>query len=512
MNDLSAVREVWATRTTARRRADLLYLLYLVAMTLLVLGIPGLLSAGQLLARPDVLPALTSPHAPRAITAACFAAAALALQAGSVRGPALMAPFFIDTLASSGLRRRAVLRRPFVRALLVPVIALVVLSALAGTTLIAAGGAEPAGAVLFAVAAAGTGLLLGAAWLAGQLLERVGVRLLYSALLLGGAAVSAVLPVGIGLGAVHPRAPGPAPSSAPLSSAPLLWTLALASLGVLATTAGMLLLDRLRGRVLREQAARWESASTLATSGDLAGASGRFRPPPSGGRRLPAVGPRPLVLLYARRDAVAWLRSPERLAAGVLAGLVGAALLTGSTLLGGPLAWGSVLLGSALLWAASSAVVDGIRHGIHTLGSPSLLGQTAPTQVLLHSPAPMLLMAVIAALGGSATLLLAGAAPDASALLLPVLLSVVLIAGRARDAAKGPMPLSLMTPMPTAQGDLSVLSVVAWQADALLLALLAGVVLAALAVPGTGAMLLGAAPLLGAMVLMTLVRLRALRG
>ena len=502
MNDLTAVREVWATRTTARSRTDLLYLLYLAAMTLLVLGIPGLLSAGQLLARPDVLPALTSAHAPRALTAASFAAAAIALQAGAVRGPALMAPFFIDTLASSGLRRRAVLRRPFARALLLPVTALAVLAALAGTTLSAAGHADPAGVVLFVLAAAGTGLLLAAAWLAGQLLDRMGARLLCSALLLGAAVITAALPVGVGLGAVHPAAP----------ASPLPWTLALGISGAAATAAGMLLLDRLRGRVLREQAARWESASTLATSGDLAGASGRFRPPPSGGRRLPAIGPRPLVLLYARRDAVTWLRSPERLAAGVLAGLVGAALLSVSTVLGGPLAWGSVLLGSAVLWAASSAVVDGIRQGIHTLGAPPLLGQSAAMQVLLHSPAPTVLLAVLAALGGGTGLLIAGAALELAALALPVLLSLVLIAGRARDAAKGPMPLSLMTPMPTAQGDLSVISVVAWQADAVLLALLAGAVLALLGAHGAGAMLLGAALLLGAMVLMTHARLRALRG
>src|SRR5699024_1187771 len=104
----------------------------------------------------------------------------------------------------------------------------------------------------------------------------------------------------------------------------------------LATVVGIRLLDRLRGAVLREQAARWESAGTLATTGDLAGAAGGFRPPPTAGRRLPAIGPRPLVLLYARRDAIAWLRSPERLAAGVLAGLVGAALLAVSTLLAVP--------------------------------------------------------------------------------------------------------------------------------------------------------------------------------
>lgn len=503
MNDLTAVREVWASRATARSRTDLLYLVYVVAMSVLVVGVPALNGAGQLLARPDVLPALSSARAPQAITAASLAAAALAVQAGAMRGPALMAPFFIDTLASSGLRRRHVLRRPFARALLVPVTALVVPAALAGTTLTAAGLTDAARVALFVLAAAGTGLLIAAAWLTGQLLHRMPARLLLCALLLGAGVFAAISPVGLGLGAAHPAGPGPA----------LPWALGLVAAGLLATVACLLLLDRLRGAVLREQAARWESAGTLATTGDLAGASGRFRSPPSAGRRLPAIGSRPLVLLYARRDAVAWLRSPERLAAGTLGGLVGAALLAVATLLTGPPAWGAVLLGSTVLWGASSACVDGIRHGVHTLAAPMLLGQTAAMQVLLHSPAPAVLMGTVAALGGGGGLLLAGSTLDPSAVALPVLLALVLVAARARDAAKGPMPLSLMTPIPTPQGDLSVLSVLVWQADALLLAVLAGAVLSGLLMGlGPVAMLLGAGVLLGAMAAMTRARLRALRG
>src|SRR5699024_8262346 len=263
----------------------------------------------------------------------------------------------------------------------------------------------------------------------------------------------------------------------------------------LATVVGIRLLDRLRGAVLREQAARWESAGTLATTGDLAGAAGGFRPPPTAGRRLPAIGPRPLVLLYARRDAIAWLRSPERLAAGVLAGLVGAALLAVSTLLAGPTAWGAVVLGSAVLWGAGSAGADGRRHGIQTLGAPMLLGQTAALQGLPPARAPAVLLgstatrrgggglrrdgrhqAASAARGGGGALLAAGGALELSGVPLPVLLALVLVAARARDAAKGPMPLSLMPPIPTPQGALSVLSVLVWQADALLLAVLAGAV------------------------------------
>src|SRR5699024_11107529 len=154
-----------------------------------------------------------------------------------------------------------------------------------------------------------------------------------------------------------------------------------------------------------------------------------------------------------------------------------------------------------------------MRHGIQTLGAPMLLGQTAAMQVLLHATAPAVLMGTIAALGGGGGLLLAGGTLALSGVALPVLLALMRVAARARAAAKGPMPLSLVTPIPTPQGDLSVLSVLVWQADALLLAVLAGAVLAGLLMLlGPVAMLLGAGALLGAMAAMTRARLRALRG
>ena len=104
----------------------------------------------------------------------------------------------------------------------------------------------------------------------------------------------------------------------------------------------------------------------------------------------------------------------------------------------------------------------------------------------------------------------AGLTPDAA--LLPVALVPVLIAGRVRDAAKGPLPLSLMTPMPTAQGDLAVIPLLLWQGDAALLAMLAGVTLAALGPLGSGWLLGAAALLTTAAALLARGRLRALRG
>ncbi|WP_394215551.1 hypothetical protein [Brachybacterium vulturis] len=504
--DLSAVREVWARRGGARTGSDALYLFYLGALSVLVLGVPALRFAGGLLARPDVLPVLQHPLAPRLAGSAALTAVAALVLLGAVRGPALMAPFFTTTLAASGIRRRTVLWRPYVRALLVPTAMMVVVASLIAMTLSAAGdgatggGAGGAAAVWCVLAAAGTGLLLGAAWLAGELLTARPRRLLAGALLLA-AGLSALLPQGAGGSGLSPAA----------GAAHGPWALLVLGTGIAATAVGVALLDRLRGTVLREQSMRWETVTTVATSGDLAGAAATFRPPPSAGRRLPAIGPRPLVLLYARRDAVAWLRSPDRLAVGIVVGLLAAAALAGSTQLTGPLAGGAVLLGAGALWGAGSTLVEGIRHGVHTLGAPRLFGQTVAVQVLLHALAPALLLTTLAALGGAGLVLAGGIGEGAlRAVLLPVALTPVLIAGQVRDAAKGPMPLQLMTPMPTAQGDGSVLVMLAWQSDALLLALLSGTLLAGLGLLGPGWTLGGAALLTALMALMARGRLRAL--
>lgn len=499
--DLHAVREVWALRSQARTRADLLYLLYVLALSVLVFAAPALQMSGTFLARPDVLPALLHPLAPQAATAVSLAAAGAMVMLGALRGPALLAPFFTATLAASGIRRRDVLWRPLARALMVPALSAVTVTALIAVTLVSDGAAMGADPAWFVLAGAGTGLLLGAAWLAGELF-RTRARRLLAGVLLGAAGLCAVLPSAPGLGGAYPVG----------ADRPMPWALLLLGMGIATTAAGITQLDRLRGSVLREQSERWASATTIATTGDLAGAAGTFRTPPSAGRRLPAIGSRPLVLLYAQRDAVAWLRSPERLAGGAVVALLAAAALAGSTQLTGPLAWGAVLWGATALWGAAGTLSDGIRHGVHTLGAPTLFGQSAAVQMLLHAIAPALLLSVLAVLGGGTVHLTMGGGPGMlDAVLLPAALAPVMIAGRGRDAAKGPMPLSLSTPMPTPQGDMAIIPMLAWQADAILLAMASGAVLAGLGLLGPAWLLGGAAVLSAAMALMSWLRLCALR-
>ena len=503
---LGPVREVWAQRSRARTRGDLLYLLYVVAMGAVVLGLPALLSAGRALARGDVLALLLSAGAPPTAIALSLAVAAGLVGLGAVRGPALLPPFFTATLAGGPLPRGRVLRRPFARALLLPLLAGALPAVLVAATLMAADRTGPGTAALLALAGVGLGLLWGGAWSAGQLLRPTPRRLLI--LLVGlGAAIAAAPP----LMAVRELARGMwSQSVAPSDGQVAAWAVGLVAAGAAGVALCTALLGRLRGTELAAQATRWEAATTSATASDLAGAAGAFRALPAAGRRLRAIGGGPTVLLYARRDAVAWLRTPDRCAGGALAVLLGAVALGGAPLLPGPAAWTALLLGALALRTGAGAFVDGIRHGVHTLGAPPLLGQRAGTQLLLHAAAPGLLLVTLGALGGTLVAVVGGGAGSGS-VLLPVAVAATVLAARAWEAAKGTMPLALATPIPTPQGDLSVLVMLAWQADAVVVPLLGAAALLLVLPSGPGAVLLTAAALVGLLVLLTRRRLRELQ-
>ncbi len=505
---LGPVREVWAQRSRARTRGDLLYLLYVVAMGAVVLGLPALLSAGRALARGDVLALLLSAGAPPTALALSLAVAAGLVGLGGVRGPALLPPFFTATLAGGPLPRGRVLRRPFARALLLPLLAAALPAVLVAATLMAADRTGPGTSALLALAGVGLGLLWGVAWSAGQLLRPAPRRLLI--LLVGlGAAVAAVPP----LMAVRELARGMwSQSVAPSDGQVAAWAVGLVAAGAAGVALCTALLGRLRGTELAAQAARWEAATTSATATDLAGAAGAFRALPAAGRRLRAIGGGPTVLLYARRDAVAWLRTPDRCAGGALVVLLGAAALGTAPLLPGPAAWTALLLGALALRTGSGAFVDGIRHGVHTLGAPPLLGQRAGTQLLLHSAAPGLLLVTLGALGGTlAAVVVGGGGAASDSVLRPVAVAATVLAAQAWEAAKGTMPLALATPIPTPQGDLSVLVMLAWQADAVVVPLLGAAALLLVLPAGAGAVLLAAAALIGLLVLLTRRRLRELQ-
>lgn len=471
---VAAAAEVWRQRSGARSRGDVAYLVYLVIMVVLVFGVPVLWSSAMALARPDVLVHLRAQPAAGIVTGAWLALCAVLVLAGAVRGPAVLTQFFTVTLASSEMPRWRALARPYLRSAFVTTLAAGVLAVLVGATLEAADATDTPAVALLVVAALGAGLLAAAAWLIGEVAPAA-VRRLVALLLFGAGVALAWLPA-VGMPVLGPGAVYPPHASAP-------WAIGLLVAGVLASVGAVALLDRVRGAVLREQAARWESATVMATTGDLAAAAGSFRTPPSAGRGLPVVrvparpGGCSTVRLYLRRDLLSLGRSPERTIVGVLASALAGAALAAAFAVAGPVSWVLVGVGSLALWLASGTVSEGIRHAVATLGAPGLFGQSAERQVLLHAVVPLVLVTVSSGLGGLTVDLASAGQGSAGMLVLPLLLAPLLVVGRVRDAAKGPMPLRLTMPMPTPAGDTSVLPMLAWQADALLLALAAGIAL-----------------------------------
>ncbi|PWH07039.1 hypothetical protein DEO23_07010 [Brachybacterium endophyticum] len=495
-----AVAEVWSDREGARGVLDLAYLVYIAVVSVLVLGVPALRAAGILLARPDVLPVLSAPVTGALLGGGSLMGAALLVLAGAGHGPAVLAPFFAVTLAASERPRRTALIRPFARSGIAIALVLLAVSIVLGRVLVLGAQASTGGAVALAAASLGIALAFQGAWLAGQVLGAGARRLLAGLLALAGIAVALVGALSgseeaqRALAGAYPALPGAAAGASP-EQGTVLWALGLLVLGLLVVAACIPALDRVRGRVLVDQGRRWESATTAARSSDLAAAAGTYRALPTTGRRLRAVrgggrGPLALAALYLRRDLVALMRTPERLLIAAAGVLLAGGLLALSRGLTGPLAVLALVIGALMLWSASGVFVDGLRHGIQTIGAPRLFGQSTRAQVLLHSPAPLLVLIVLSAAGSACALLIGpgtgpaaaggGApAPAAAALVLAPALAATLVLGRIRDAAKGPMPLALTTPMPTVQGDASIVPMLLWQADAPLFALVIAAALTA---------------------------------
>jgi hypothetical protein len=451
----ATVRAIWSLRAQAPARRETAWTIYLTVFLLLVIGLPVARALVLWGSRPMLLSVLMAPSAlPIALAVVC-AAGATAVGVGHLRGPAVLSRFFTATLAANDEPRRHGLGRPYLRSLAVLVAITSVLGGLLGAVLVSGAGAGPGVAVSWALCGLAVGLLLQAAWVIGEVAGKAVRRAVSALLLLATAALvlgTWAAPVAVGRwAAVMGVALG-----APLA------TMGALAVGVVAAGCGYLALDRACGSVLDQQAARWESALTSAGTADLSGAAGTYRALPSAGRRLPAVGGggRP-VGLYVRRDVMGWMRHPARTTVGILGVLGGALLICAGPVwlpaVGPTLAGLATCVGALALWFASGVFVDGIRHGIESLGAPPLLGQGVGTQSVLHAIAPLLLVAAL--------VLVAGVAFGA-VVLVALVQAAVCIVGRIRDAAKGPMPLGLVAPMLTPEGDMSVLPTLLWQAEA----------------------------------------------
>lgn len=275
--------------------------------------------------------------------------------------------------------------------------------------------------------------------------------------------------------------------------------------------AALPLASRLPRELLRAQAATWDSASTLALSGDPSAAVARFGVPVRWGRRLrltprarAARAPHPLALVV-RRDLLGLLRAPGRSLAA-LCGVAAAGALWAAAVCVPRGIGGAALLGALALVCALWSLgpwCRGIAAAAGGAGAPPLLPFSPAGLILRHAVVALGLALLVTLIAGVAFVLVgtASAAPDVLAVLgtAPVFaLATVLL--RVAGALKGTIPLRLLAPVPTAAGDLAAVNVFLWSIDGPVVAALVGAALGAMWAAASGAGLLLA--LLGSLVLL----------
>lgn len=477
---LRTLRRLYGQRGDRWDGRDLAFGIYATLLIAAIVAFPLIRAIVVELARPGVIDILQAPQAPIVVGALSAAVLAALAWFGQLRGPVTPQPFFVTLLATTDLPRGLTLRRPFgTSAALVTAISTAVGLLFAGV-LVAAGAATAGRAAVFLLGCVSLGLIGSVMWLVGQ---RFRSRLLWGVLvaLLGIAALSGLHPAVAGIfpwgwmGVLWPAGAGTGIGAATV------WSVAaLAALAVLAV-AGLWcvprLLRTLDGVQLMDDAVRWQAATTAAVSGDVARALGSFRARPTIGRAWNAVAGRWAALRYLRRDLVATVRTPGRFTVAAL-GLAAGCIAAGFSLSVDPsVAWLPAAAGAAMGFLALGVFSDGFRHAAQASAAAALYGYNTGRLYRLHALLPAGLAAV-AALAAALCVLVVGA--PARGLIVVVLLAPVLLLVRAYDSAKGDLPILLLTPVPTPGGDLSGLSVLAWQADALLIATGSGALLAAM--------------------------------
>lgn len=289
-----------------------------------------------------------------------------------------------------------------------------------------------------------------------------------------------------------------------------------------------------RWQSLREQAERIDAVSTLVATGEFRSAAGRIGAPVNFGRNwawfpdrsdallrrnrsgsVPGVHPG-ISWLFISRDLLGIARTPARSIAallgmsiaGIVAGIIPVGIADGAgVLVSAETSVGVAALGGmfALLvaYAAIGPWCRGLRTAGESIGALPLLPLSSSGLLLRHLAVPAMLSAAVCA--GIAMIAASIVRPIVSAA-SPVITSVsshqippetaaaqvltaaifglfvgmIALALRLLGALKGPLPQSLLAPVPTPVGDLAGINVMLWNLDGLIVAALIGAMLAAL--------------------------------
>ncbi|KAB1653413.1 hypothetical protein F8O01_08190 [Pseudoclavibacter chungangensis] len=481
---LRSIATVVRRRERARGGSDVAVTAYGAVLAALVVGVPVLRAVVLALAEQPVAASLATSGAAGIVGIVTIVVLAGAAALGPVRGPAVTTPTIAWIVASGPLPRRAVLGRAVTTAAIALSAALTVVVALVATALVLAGVWTPSGAATVLVGTLLVGVVAAVTWLIGQRLPPRGAQLAPCAIAALGLLGLAFEPVRrlLPWGALETlwRSAGAAGEPAWLDP-----TIALAVAAVIGAVAIPWLLDGLAGPELVRQAARWERVGTAVGALDGAGAVGELRASPTIGRTWRAVLPVPRPFVIPLADAIGAARRPVVALTGVLV-LVASGLLLALAPAGPPV-WMLVGLGALI---GQTSLATGLRDAGSTLLGPPVFGGPPLRALAAHATWPFVAGTIVIA----ATALVTG---GPSWHLVDALAVAACATGAiAMESVKGPLPVALLAPVPTAFGDVSVFAVAAWQLDGPILVLASGAIGGALATSdprlGACAMLAGA--------------------
>jgi hypothetical protein len=500
------LRDLRRTVRAARRRptADTSYAVYLAILIALVAVVPVVRAGWLFVTDPVTAVALTSAATTPVIAGVVGLVWAAAVMAGRPvpqrRAFARLAWMSVAALSVAGALCGAALAAASAAASAVTVAssaagavaspAASALTSAAASSVFTIAPATALGVALSAGVGAACGIVAALLWLAGQ-----AVPSRWSALAIGVlAALSTVAFSAQAWGfAFGPRLGGPTPAGPALTSSavgdpgefgglpftasnPIVAaTLLLAVLITL--TVVPRLLTRLEPRVVLGQSLRWEAVRLHTSTLELSASVATYQSVPRAGRRRFAIGgrARSLSAIIVRRDAVAALRTPGRLAIGVLVLLACGALIASAAVVAPP-AWMLGAIAGVAAYAAAGPLSDGLRHAVEAASALPLYGTSDSTLLLLHALFPALAVGLVVATGAVLVTLFwppAGALPLAS-IAAAIIVAIGSVALRLMNALKPPLPLALLTPIPTPAGDAAALNRVLWALDGVILAALLG--------------------------------------
>jgi hypothetical protein len=234
------------------------------------------------------------------------------------------------------------------------------------------------------------------------------------------------------------------------------------------------LLDRLRSSDVLMQGRIWASAGVMAQTGDVRGSLERVRAPARHTPLRVRLHAGPVWWLVVKRDATGAARHPVRVVVGIATALLAGSLMTAALAtdqhIGGVIAAAAGLLG----YLSAGAWSDGVRAHADNVGAPTLFGSGTQTLALAHLLFPAIVSCVVMAAGAAVTVALTHSVPPI-AIITAAAFALTLVALRGASAVKGPLPITLLLPVPTPVGDVSILFALAWAFDGVIIAVALGI-------------------------------------